>query len=187
MTDTRASGILLPITALPGPYGVGSLGSGAYAFVDFLKKANQKYWQILPLGPTGYGDSPYQTDSAFAGNPYLIDLDALVADGLLAQEEVDAPFWGNDPWRVDYGALYAGRRGLLEEACARGWERDMESVALFRRENPWVEEYALFRALKTRFGEKPWTEWEDEDARLRRPAALAEYRARLAGDIRVQV
>lgn len=187
MSDTRASGVLLPITALPGPCGVGSMGKEARAFVDFLKKANQKYWQILPLGPTGYGDSPYQTDSAFAGNPYLIDLDELVAEGLLSAEEVNAPFWGDDSNRVDYGALYAGRGELLEMACSRGWERDAEGVSAFCRDNPWVEDYALFRALKTHFGEKAWTEWEDEDARLCRPAVLEEYRARLESGIRVHI
>lgn len=187
MTDTRASGILLPVTALPGAYGVGNLGKAACAFVDFLHKANQTYWQILPLGPTGYGDSPYQTDSAFAGNPYLIDLDALVAEGLLTAEEVNGPFWGTDPEHVDYGALYAGRRGLLEKACARGWLRDAEKVSVFRRENPWVEDYALFRALKTHFGERPWTEWEDEGARLHDMAAMEEYRVRLDEPMRVHI
>lgn len=184
----RASGILLHITSLPSPHGVGTLGKEAYAFVDFLKKARQKYWQILPLGPTGYGDSPYQTDSAFAGNPYLIDLDALVEDGLLTEEEVNAPFWGADPSCTDYGALYVGRAPLLKTACTRGWERDAEAVANFRRENPWLEDYALFKALKSHFGMKPWSEWEDEEIRLRRSeAVLAHYREELAGDIRVNI
>ena len=184
----RASGILLHITSLPSPYGVGTLGKEAFAFVDFLKKANQKYWQILPLGPTGYGDSPYQTDSAFAGNPYLIDLDALAEDGLLTKEEINAPFWGSDAGHTDYGALYAGRAPLLKSACDRGWERDREAVASFCRENPWVEDYALFKALKGHFGMKPWIEWEDEDIRLRRSdAVLEKYRNALAEDIRVQI
>lgn len=184
----RASGILLHITSLPGPHGVGTLGKEAYAFVDFLKKANQKYWQILPLGPTGYGDSPYQTDSAFAGNPYLIDLDTLVEDGLLTEEEVNAPFWGDDPNRADYGALYTGRAPLLETACARGWERDGEAVASFRKENPWLEDYALFKALKSHFDMKPWIQWEDEDVRLRRSEAILEqYREKLSEDIRVHI
>ena len=105
----RASGIILHITSLPSPHGVGTLGAEAREFADFLQKAGQKYWQILPLGPTGYGDSPYQTDSAFAGNPYLIDLEELIADGLLTREEVESVPFGDDPKRVDYGALYAGR------------------------------------------------------------------------------
>lgn len=182
----RASGILLHITSLPSPHGVGTLGKEAYAFIDFLKKANQKYWQILPLGPTGYGDSPYQTDSAFAGNPYLIDLDALVADGLLTEKEVNEPFWGNDPSKTDYGALYAGRAPLLEKACARGWERDREAVAAFEAKNPWVRDYALFKALKSQFDMKSWIEWEDETVRLRRDDKVLEhYRQLLAPAIRV--
>lgn len=188
MTKTRKSGILLHITSLPGPYGVGTMGKEARAFVDFLKSANQTFWQILPLGPTGFGDSPYQTDSAFAGNPYLVDLDELVEDGLLTEEEVNGPFWGDTPHRVDYGALHAGRQGLFEKACGRGWERDGAAVADFRRENPWVEDYALYRALKKHFGEKAWTEWENDDLRLRRSAAvLEEYRVRLERDIRVHI
>lgn len=184
----RASGILLHITSLPSPHGVGTLGKEAYAFLDFLKKANQKYWQILPLGPTGYGDSPYQTDSAFAGNPYLIDLDALVADGLLTEEEVNAPFWGDDAAQTDYGALYAGRAPLLEKACGRGWDRDREAVAAFEAENPWLKDYTLFKALKSHFAMKPWIEWEDEAVRLRRnEAVLDQYREMLAPAIRVHI
>lgn len=188
MTKTRKSGILLHITSLPGPYGVGTMGQAARAFVDFLKSAHQSFWQILPMGPTGFGDSPYQTDSAFAGNPYLIDLDDLVEEGLLTAEEVNEPFWGDTPCRVDYGALYAGRPGLFKKACDRGWERDAAAVATFRRENPWVEDYALYRALKKHFGEKAWTEWENAELRLRCSAAvLEEYRVRLERDIRVHI
>ena len=181
----RASAILLHITSLPSPYGVGTLGKEAYEFVDFLKKAGQKYWQILPLGPTGYGDSPYQTDSAFAGNPYLLDLDALAADGLLTREEIEGTFWGNNPEYTDYGALYMGRFPLLEKACQRGWERDKEAVAAFLAQNDWLADYALFMALKRHFGMKPWHQWEDEDIRLRRSEEVLEhYRQLLAGDIR---
>lgn len=181
----RASAILLHITSLPGPHGVGTLGKEAYEFVDFLKKAGQKYWQILPLGPTGYGDSPYQTDSAFAGNPYFIDLDALAADGLLTREEIEGTFWGENPEYTDYGALYMGRFPLLEKACARGWERDKEAVAAFLEKNDWLPDYALFMALKRHFGMKPWHQWEDEDVRLRRSEEILEhYRQMLQGDIR---
>ena len=110
----RASGILLHITSLPSPHGVGTMGQEAYDFLNFLKEAGQKYWQILPLGPTGYGDSPYQADSTFAGNPYLIDLDLLVEEGLLTADEVAAVNWGSDPAAVDYAALYEGREKLYE-------------------------------------------------------------------------
>ena len=181
----RASGILLHITSLPTPHGLGTLGREAREFVDFLRRSGQKYWQILPLGPTGYGDSPYQTDSAFAGNPYLIDLDALAAEGLLTGAEVSAPFWGASAETADFGALYANRLPLLEKAYRRGWARDRAAVAAFEAENrDWLPDYALYRALKKHFGMRPWTEWADADVRLRRSAeALERYRALLRDDI----
>ena len=101
----RASGILLPLFSLPSPYGIGTMGRAAYEFADFLHAAGQRYWQLLPLGPTGYGDSPYQSFSTYAGNPYFIDLELLAEDGLLTQAELSAREWGNDPRRVDYGAV----------------------------------------------------------------------------------
>ena len=164
----RASGILMHISSLPSLWGIGTFGREAYAFADFLAEAKQKYWQILPLGPTGYGDSPYQTGSAFAGNPYFIDLDALCDDGLLHREEIEGVFWGDDPTQVDYGALFNGRAGLLRLAYRRGWERDKMAVDAFRAANAgWLEDYALFTACKQYFGMKPWTEWEDRELRLR--------------------
>ena len=182
----RASGIILHITSLPSPHGVGTLGREAREFADFLRKAGQKYWQILPLGPTGYGDSPYQTDSAFAGNPYLIDLEQLITDGLLTREEVDAVSFGSDPARTDYGALYAGRFNLLRRACERGWDKERENVDAFYRENEsWLRSYALYTAAKRHFGMRPWIEWEDEDLRLRRSEnVLRRYEELLAEDIR---
>ncbi len=173
----RASGILMHISSLPSPWGIGTFGREAYAFADFLAEAKQKYWQLLPLGPTGYGDSPYQCSSAFAGNPYFIDLDALCADGLLLQEEIREIPWGDDPAQVDYGAVFAGRSGLLRLAYQRGWERDARAVDAFRRANSdWLEDFALFSACKEHFGMKPWTEWEDDDLRLRRSDdVLARY------------
>ena len=101
----RSSGILLPISSLPSPYGIGTFGAAAYDFADFLHEAGQKYWQLLPLGPTSYGDSPYQSFSTFAGNPYFVDLDLLIEDGLLLAEEVEACDWGEDPRHVDYGKI----------------------------------------------------------------------------------
>lgn len=182
----RASGIILHITSLPSPHGVGTLGREAREFADFLRKAGQKYWQILPLGPTGYGDSPYQTDSAFAGNPYLIDLEQLITDGLLTREEVDAVSFGSDPAQTDYGALYAGRFDLLRRACERGWDKERENVDAFYRENEsWLRSYALYTAAKCHFGMRPWIEWEDEDLRLRRSEeVLRRYEELLAEDIR---
>lgn len=179
----RSSGILMPVFSLPSPYGIGTLGQAARTFVDFLKAAGQTWWQILPVGPTGYGDSPYQSFSAYAGNPYLIDLDLLREDGLLTQAEIDSAFWGADPARVDYGALYQNRLAVLSIACRRGWERDAEAVAQFSAENRnWLPDYALFMALKQHFGGKPWMRWP-KDIRLRRREAVERYRKALSEDV----
>lgn len=184
----RASGILLHVTSLPGPYGIGTLGREAYKFIDLLKAGNQTYWQILPMGPTGFGASPYQTDSVFAGNPFLIDLDDLVADGLLTQAEVDMCFWGDDPSQVDFETVEAGREPLLRLACDRGWERDKAALESFRAAEPWIEDYALFKALKKHFGDASWTGWENEDIRLRRSdEVLDRYRAILQDEMRVVI
>ena len=180
----RSSGILMAVYSLPSPYGIGTLGAAARDFVDFLAAVGQRWWQMLPVGPTAYGDSPYQSPSTFAGNPYFIDLDLLVEDGLLEQEEVDALAWGDDPARVDYGRLYENRYTLLERATARGWERDQEAVDAFVQANGWVPDYALFMALKRHFAMRCWLEWP-EDIRLRKPAAMEKYRALLAEDIRL--
>lgn len=179
----RKSGILLHITSLPSRYGVGTLGREAYAFADFLARAKQTYWQMLPLGPTGYGDSPYQSASAFAGNPYLIDLEQLIADGLLLPSEVEGVDWGGDPAHVDFEKLFLHRLDVLRLAWARGRERDAGAVAAFCEENrEWIGEYALFCALKQHFAFRPWSEW-DEQIRFRRQDALARYRALLADEI----
>ena len=170
----RESGILMHITSLPGPYGVGTMGKSAYHFVDFLEKAGQSVWQILPLNPTGYGDSPYQSFSAFAGNPYLIDLDTLVQERLLEEGEPEAVNWGENPGRVSFGRLYEERGKLLRLAYSR-FTPD-ESYAAFLEENAqWLPDYALFMALKEANGGASWLQWP-EDLRLRRPAALEEAR-----------
>ena len=182
----RSSGILMPISALPSPYGIGSLGKAAYDFIDFLVKAEQKWWQILPVGPTSYGDSPYQSFSTFAGNPYFVDLEVLCKEGLLEQAEIDAANWGSDPAKVDYAKVYESRFDLLEKAKQRGWEKDAEEIEKYTEENKsWLPDYALYMALKRNFGMKAWTEWEDEDIRLRKNDALAKYRRELAEDIRL--
>lgn len=181
----RSCGILLPISSLPSPYGIGTLGKEAHEFVDFLAKAGQSWWQILPVGPTSYGDSPYQSFSSYAGNPYFVDLDTLREDGLLTQKEIDAMDWGSDPGRVDYDKLYNSRFPLLQKAAGRGWKRDREQVAAFEEENKlWLPDYTLFMALKRHFGMKAWMEWP-EDIRLRQPEAVERYRAELADDIRL--
>ena len=158
----RASGILMHITSLPGPYGIGTMGDSAYEFVDFLEKAGQKYWQVLPLTPTGYGNSPYQSCSAYAGNHYLIDLDMLVEEGLLKTEEITACHWGIDPGRVDFGLQYKNRLKLLRKAYSR-FQDTYEAFAKFRARNDWwLPVYADYMGLKEQNGGKPWFAWEDD-------------------------
>ncbi|MBE7002789.1 MAG: 4-alpha-glucanotransferase [Ruminococcaceae bacterium] len=184
----RSSGILMPISSLPSPYGIGTFGKAAYDFADFLKAAGQKYWQLLPLGPTSYGDSPYQSFSTYAGNPYFIDLDLLIKDKLLTKKEVEACKWGDNPRYVDYGKIFESRFALLEKAKARGWERDREEVRAFEKENErWLPNYALFMALKRKFGMEAWSEWPDEDVRMHKPEAVEKYRAALRDDVELFV
>ena len=175
----------MAVSSLPSPYGIGTLGKAAYDFADFLKDAGQSYWQMLPLGPTSYGDSPYQSFSAYAGNPYFIDPDMLAADGLLTAAECAAPDWGSDPRHVDYGKIYENRFTLLRKAYQRGWERDAEAVAAFAQDNArWLPDYALYMACKRHFGMKAWTEWPDDDLRLRKnEAVLDKYRTLLREDV----
>ena len=179
----RSSGILLHISSLPSRYGIGTLGREAYAFADFLKAAGQRYWQLLPLGPTSYGDSPYRSFSTFAGNPYFIDLDLLAEDGLLDRAELEAIDWGTEPRYVDYGRIYDSRFRVLRRAFQKGWSRDREAVERFARENRWLDDYALYMAVKQHFGMKSWLDWPDEDIRLRRPEAMEKYRMELAEDV----
>ena len=178
----RSSGILMPMSSLPSPYGIGTMGKSAYRFVDFLAAAGQKYWQLLPLGPTSYGDSPYQSFSSFAGNPYYIDLDLLIQDKLLKPAEVKNRDWGSDPARTDYGKIYENRFAVLRLAYDRGAARYAEELAAFRRENAWLEDYALFMAIKRSRGMIAWTAWP-EALRLRREDALAQARAELKEDV----
>lgn len=182
----RSSGILMPISALPAPGGIGTLGESARRFADFLAEAGQSWWQILPVGPTSYGDSPYQSFSTYAGNPYFIDLSELCADGLLEPAEITAVTWGDRADRIDYERLYRYRFDLLGRAAGRGLARDAAAVARFESENAdWLPDYALFMAIKRHFDMRSWIEWPDPGIRLRRPAAMAEYRSRLAPDIRL--
>ena len=183
----RKSGILLPIFSLPSKYGIGALSKEAYEFVDFLKKAGQSYWQILPLGPTGYGDSPYQSFSTFAGNPYFIDLEELIQDGYLTKAECKAPVWSGHPCYVDYDKIFDARFVLLRKAYERSKANPPANMELFLQENAlWVEDYALFMALKDGFEGKAWNEWP-EDIKLRKPKALAKYRKQYEDDIRYYI
>ena len=181
----RCSGILMPVFSLPSPYGIGTLGKAAYDFADFLHAAGQRCWQMLPLGPTSYGDSPYQSFSTYAGNPYFIDLDMLIEDGLLEKSEVQEQNWGTEPRYVDYGKIYESRFAVLQKAKDRGWERDHAEVAAFQAENSrWLPDYALYMACKRHFGMRSWTEWEDADIRLRKsPEVLERYRTLLREDV----
>jgi len=179
----RSAGVLLPIFSLPSPHGIGTLGKEARAFADFLHAAGQTYWQLLPLGPTGWGDSPYQSFSSFAGNPYFIDPELLAEDGLLTTSDLDQSVWGEDSRRVDYEKIWQSRFLLLHRAFERGWERDKPAVEDFSAHNPWLSDYALFMSLKEHFGMKCWLDWPDEEIRLRHPEALARYSSLLADRI----
>ena len=151
------------ITSLPSPYGIGTLGKEAYNFVDFLKKANQSYWQILPLGPTSFGDSPYSAYSTFAGNPYMIDLDLLAEDGLLDPADYQNLNWGNDPEKVDFGKLYDNRFKVLKKAADKFLAKPAADYKDFLKENAaWLDDYALFMALKDVNKGEPWQSWPAE-------------------------
>ncbi|MBB6215830.1 4-alpha-glucanotransferase [Anaerosolibacter carboniphilus] len=179
----RSSGILMHITSLPSPYGIGTFGKEAYGFVDFLEKAGQKYWQLLPLGPTSFGDSPYQSFSSFAGNPYLIDLEILVEEGLLKWDDIHGVDFGRDKEKVDYEKLYRNRFLILRKAFESGKVMYKQSIGEFRAENRnWLEDYALYMAVKVRFGMKPWKDW-DEDIKLREEKTLWRYQKELSGEM----
>ena len=183
----RSSGILLHPTSLPGKYGIGSLGKEAYKFVDFLKKANQKLWQIFPLGPTGYGDSPYQCFSTFAGNPYLIDFDLLIEQNLLSEEDLKDINFGDNKEYVDYGAIYNQKYPLLRKAFenfkANGNDDLKRKLETFKAENSdWLNDYSLFISLKNHFNGLPWTEWP-HDIKVREEAAINKYREELADEV----
>ncbi len=209
---TRSQGILLPLFSLPSPYGIGTMGQSARDFIDFLSASGQSYWQLLPMGPTSYGDSPYQSFSTFAGNPYFIDLDLLVEDGLLTTEDLPAaaaaeatdpcgtpespvaqedssapdansPVTPADPASIDYGHLYETRFSILRKAYAHGKEKYREEISSFRAENPWVVSYALFMSIKSSFAMVSLSEWPDEALRQREEKALAEFQEEHKDDI----
>ena len=183
MMMMRASGILMPIFSLPSKYGIGCFSKEAYIFVDQLKKGGQSYWQILPLGPTGYGDSPYQSFSTFAGNPYFIDLDGLVEAGLLEAAECEVYDFGDNPRYVDYEKIYRARFKLLKKAYDRSRIDEDESYKAFESGNAyWLNDYALYMSVKHYFGEVSWNQW-DEDIRLRHPDALKKYERQLENEI----
>ena len=178
----RRSGILMPVFSLPSPYGVGTLGQAARDFIDFLEASGQSCWQVLPIGPTSYGDSPYQSYSSFAGNPYFIDLDDLAEDGLLDRADYAGLNWG-DPGYIDYGLLYQQRFPVLRKACAKLLADPPADYADFLAGNAlWLTDYALFMALKNENGGASWAGW-DEPLRRREPHAMAEAALRLKDDV----
>ncbi len=171
----RGAGILLPVSSLPSPYGIGTFGKAAYEFVDQLVEAGQKYWQVLPLGPTSYGDSPYQSFSAFAGNPYFIDLDMLCGEGLLKVDEIRYIKWEERLDRVEYGLQWEYRYGVLKRAFIRSNHKTTEKFQHFLEENAqWIQDYGLFMACKEHFENVEWLKW-DKDIRFRQPEALQRY------------
>ena len=184
MLTTRRSGILLPISSLPSKYGIGCFSKEAYDFVDFLKEADQAYWQILPLGPTSYGDSPYQSFSTYAGNPYFISLEDLIEEGLLTEKECEAVNFGTNPSYVDYGKMFEGRYELLQKAYERAELEDDEDFATYCKNYAyWLDDYALYMAIKTeRFDNHSWTEWA-EDIKKRWDYSMDYYRKELADEI----
>ncbi len=179
----RTSGILLPIFSLPSKYGIGCFSKEAYEFVDFLVEAKQTYWQLLPLGPTSYGDSPYQSFSTFAGNPYFIDLEELIAQGLLTVDEVEAVDFGQEAIAVDYGTLYKNRFPILRKAYERSKHKETKEYQDFLEENAhWISDYALYMAVKKSFDDVSFDQWDD-DIRLRQPVAMKAYSEKYADDV----
>lgn len=179
----RAAGVLLPVSAIPSAYGIGTFSKEAYRFVDFLKEAGQTYWQILPLGPTGYGDSPYQSFSTFAGNPYYIDLEALIEEGLITKKQCEKYDWGDNESYVDYEKIYLSRFKILKKAFENSNLSGNSEFLAFEKENAfWLEDYALYMAIKDSQKGASWDVWEDE-IRLRNPKALKAYAEKLSEEV----
>ena len=179
----RASGILLPVSSLPSPYGIGTFSREAYEFVDFLAAAGQTYWQILPLGPTGYGDSPYQSFSTFAGNPYYIDPEELIEKGWITKKDCESYDWGDTDGYVDYEKIYLSRFRLLKKAFLESKIEEDEEFQSFVKENEyWLIDYAMYMAVKDHFKGVNWLSW-DEDIRNRDEKAMKKYREELKEEI----
>lgn len=179
----RKSGILLPVASLPSQYGIGSFSKEAYQFIDQLKEAGQSYWQMLPLGPTGYGDSPYQSFSTFAGNPYFIDLEKLIEAGYVTKMECEEYDFGDNERYIDYGKLYLSRFEILKKAYKRSRISEDSNFFKFNKENSfWLDDYALYMAIKNSLGNICWVEWE-EDIKLRKKEVMEEYRKNLAEEV----
>ena len=173
----------MPVSSLPSPYGIGSFGKSAYDFVDNLVAARQKFWQILPLGPTSFGDSPYASFSAFAGNPYFIDLDKLVEEGLLESDYVHSFMWNMEEQYVDYGLIYNSRFQVLRTAFKNSSHQNLDEYKTFLKENEyWLEGYCLYSACKNKFEGTSWTDWESE-IKFRDEESVQELKEELKDDI----
>ena len=182
----RTSGILMHISSLPSPGGIGSMGEEAYAFADFLQASGMRIWQVLPIGPTGYGESPYQSSSVFAGNPLLISCRMLREEGLLSFSDSEE-FEPGDPEKVDFEAVRQNKEMLLRRAFDQSAERLSGQIAEFRRNNDWVEDFALFTAVKKHFGQAALAEWPDQNIRFRKPEAIRKYQDLLRNEIEYQI
>lgn len=186
---SRVAGVLMPITSLPSPYGIGTIGKEARKFADFLKESGQKIWQILPVGPTSFGDSPYQSFSIYAGNPYMIDLDMLIDEGLLSKKQVKQFDWGEDhPEKIDYAKIYHSRFAVLHLAYMtfkeKASEEQKKEFTVFKRANAyWIKDYALYMAVKGSFGNTSWSEWPDLEIKNRGTAAIAKYTRKYRDEI----
>ena len=179
----RTSGVLMHISSLPSPYGIGTMGKAAYNFVDFLHSAGQTHWQTLPLCPTSFGDSPYSSFSTYAGNPYFIDLDTLAQQGLLSPTDFQSEFWGAEPTSVDYGNLYKTRYLVLRKATEPFYANLPSDFSEFIDKNShWLEDYSLYMAIKGYHGDKSWVEWEDK-YRFREQSAIDEAKQIFQKDI----
>lgn len=179
----RGAGILLPVSSLPSPYGIGTFGRAAYEFVSKLKRAGQTYWQVLPIGPTSYGDSPYQSFSTFAGNPYFIDLDLLAEEGLLDKKSIGALDWGQSENDIDYSKIYENRFKVLKEAFGNSTETGSAEYQEFVSDNKdWLDDYALFMSCKEYFNQKEWLLWDD-GIKMREPSAIGHYSGLLKDNI----
>ena len=179
----RGAGILLPISSLPSNYGIGTFGKEAYQFVDDLAEAQQTFWQVLPVGPTSFGDSPYQSFSAFAGNPYFIDLDYLVNEGLITKEDITSKEWGDNPEDISYATIFENRFDVLRTAFANSKHKDTEEYKEFCENSTyWLDDYSLYMAIKCKFNNDEWSLWDD-DIKYREEAALKKYKKELAEDI----
>ena len=179
----RASGVLLPVSSIPSKYGIGTFSKEAYEFVDFLALAGQSYWQILPLGPTGYGDSPYQSFSTFAGNPYYIDLEELIEEGYLTEKDCSACDWGDQEAYVDYEKIYLSRFKVLYKAFENSNIKVNSEFNNFTEKNKeWLDDYALYMAIKDSLNGISWAEWDDE-IKMRNPKALDKYRKKLSNQV----